>query len=75
MLDGPVKTVQRTNLTLKGCVHSSEKPEIPTDPNTSTHWKFRIKILQVQLIPVTLRDTSENIDPNNGNILESLSMF
>lgn len=32
MLDGPVKTVQRTNLALKGCVHSSEKPEIPHRP-------------------------------------------
>lgn len=32
MLDGPVETVQRANLALKGCVHSSVKPEIPHRP-------------------------------------------
>lgn len=29
MLDGPVKTVKRTGLALKGCSHSSEKPKLP----------------------------------------------
>jgi len=49
--------------------------EYPTDPNTSTHWKFGMKILHLWLIPVTVRDPSENTDPNNGNILQSPDMF
>lgn len=32
MLDGPVKSVQRTSLALKGCIHSSEKPKLPHRP-------------------------------------------